>query len=76
MDHRYHAETRMVQVDCRYGCISAKQKIIAGEVVQTKPEFDDLLDASKRYKVPIEEISQAVQLQLAQNRIPCNNHSN
>lgn len=60
MDHRYHAETRKIEVNSRFGPISAKQKWMGGKVIQTKPEFEDLLNASRKYQVPLEEIIRAV----------------
>ncbi|MDD5367897.1 MAG: DUF111 family protein [Anaerolineaceae bacterium] len=67
LDHRYHAETRMVEVETKYGKIPVKQKYLLGTLVQSKPEYEVLSKIAAEMHIPMHELSNEIGEQLRIN---------
>ena len=64
LDHRYHAEIRMVTVETKYGVIPVKQKYWEGRLIQSKPEYEVTAKAAAQFQVSLEEVNYEIQAQL------------
>ena len=64
LDHRYHAEVRMVTVETKYGSIPVKQKYLDGVLIQSKPEYEVTAKIVSEFKISMDELHHEVEEQL------------
>lgn len=53
------AQRRIVQVQTCYGSVRCKLKVLAGQIVGVKPEFDDCAALARKHQVPLREVVEA-----------------
>lgn len=64
LDHRYHAETRMVKVDTKYGVIPVKQKFWDGQLIQSRPEYAVIAKIATQFQISLDELNFEIRSQL------------
>ena len=64
LDHRYHAETRIVEVDTKYGRVPVKQKYLQGSLIQSKPEHDVMAKITAEKQISMDELTHEIFNQL------------
>ena len=57
LDHRFNAETRMVEVETKFGKIPVKQKFIEGILAQSKPEYEVMAKIASEAQVSMDELN-------------------
>jgi hypothetical protein len=56
---RQIADRRTVEVETTWGTVRCKLKIVDGQVVSVKPEFDDCARLAVEHGIPLREVSEA-----------------
>lgn len=60
LDHRFHAETRMVELETKFGKIPVKQKFIEGILAQSKPEYEVMAKIASEAQVSMDELNNKI----------------
>lgn len=64
LDHRYHVDVRMLQVETKYGSIPVKQKFLDGILIQSRPEYETIAKIASETHVSLEELQTEIAGQL------------
>ncbi len=57
LDHRFHAETRMVELETKFGKIPVKQKFVEDILAQSKPEYEVMDKIASEAQVSMDELN-------------------
>ena len=60
LDHNYHAEVQMVEVETKYGAIPVKQKYLDGVLIQSKPEYEVTAKIASTGQVSMDELDSEI----------------
>jgi uncharacterized protein (DUF111 family) len=66
LDHRYHAEIRMVTVETKFGTLPVKQKYVNGVLIQSRPEYEAAAKIASTLMISMDEVYNEVVRQLGQ----------
>jgi len=64
LDHNYHAEVRVIEVETKYGNIPVKQKYLDGVLIQSKPEYEVTAKIASIGQVSMDELHNEIVEQL------------
>ena len=60
LDHRYHAETRMLEGETKFGKITVKQKFVEGILAQSKPGYEVMAKIFSEAQVSMDELNNEI----------------